>query len=245
MMSRVSSLPRRDLERLSAYIDGDLSPREARALEERLRDDKGLRQALAELRAVVGAVRQLPSLRPPRNFTLPADAVRRPSAAYPTLRFATLVASALFVLTTVVRAAPLRGFSLGAMAPAAPAAEMASEDALSLQAPAEPTAGKAMGTPEPGAQTGAVFATAEAPAESLALAPTEAAIAEAPAPTTCPECPEAMAMAPEAASGESERALPPAEIPPSPGEFPLAAAQWALGSAALVLLILTVRARLR
>ncbi len=245
MISPVSNLPERDLERLSAYLDGDLSPREVGALEARLRDDQGLRQSLAELRAVVGAVRRLPSLRPPRNFTLRPEAARRPSASYPVLRFATLVASALFVLTTVVRAAPLRGFSLGAMAPAAPAAEMAAEDSLSMQAPAEPTAGKAMGTPVTGAELGAVSATSEPAMESRTAAPTEAALAEAPAVTACPECPDALALAPEAASGEAEQTLRTVEIPPSSAGFPLAAAQWSLGLAALALLILTVRARRR
>src|SRR3990170_569135 len=69
-MSGPSRLSTRDLERLSAYLDGQLAPGEAAGLEARLQDDSALRETLEGLRQTKAALRSLPSLRPPRSFTL-------------------------------------------------------------------------------------------------------------------------------------------------------------------------------
>lgn len=67
----------RDLELLSAYLDGELSDREREALEQRLSRDARLRIALNELRDTVKLLHDLPRLKAPRDFTLdPADFAR-------------------------------------------------------------------------------------------------------------------------------------------------------------------------
>jgi hypothetical protein len=60
----------RDLELLSAYVDGALSDREKALLEQRLATDLALRAELATLRETVALLRDLPPLKAPRNFTL-------------------------------------------------------------------------------------------------------------------------------------------------------------------------------
>jgi len=61
---------------LSAYLDGELSPRRAREVERLLKESKGARRLLAELRAVSQDLRDLPRMRAPE---LLAEAVRRAS----------------------------------------------------------------------------------------------------------------------------------------------------------------------
>lgn len=94
-------LTERDLDLLSAYIDGTLSPTERAELEARLQTDAELRRELATLRATVDLVKGLPTLRAPRDFTLTPQMVRRPpriltSAAFSALSVAAAVM--LFVL---------------------------------------------------------------------------------------------------------------------------------------------------
>src|SRR3972149_6961149 len=101
-MSGPSRLSTRDLERLSATLDGQLAPGEAAGLEARLQDDSALRETLEGLRQTKAALRSLPSLRPPRSFTLTPQMVgirpRRP--AYPALRLATAIATVAFMIVT-------------------------------------------------------------------------------------------------------------------------------------------------
>jgi hypothetical protein len=119
----------RDLERLSAYLDGQLPPGETAGLEARLRQDEALGQTLEGLRQTRAALRSLPTLRPPRNFTLTPQmaGVRPRRPAYPALRLATAIATVAFLLVSGVDVL-IRGlgrFGFGAAAPAM------------LQAPAE------------------------------------------------------------------------------------------------------------
>lgn len=74
-MSELGSISAPDLERLSAYLDGELKPGEAAELEARLRQDARLRQALRELERTVEAVQLLPAAAPPRDFRLTAQMV--------------------------------------------------------------------------------------------------------------------------------------------------------------------------
>src|SRR3990172_1219271 len=83
----------RDLDRLSAYLDNQLSPAEKAGLEARLAGEPGLRSALTDLRVTVRLLRALPTVKPPRSFTLTAaqaEAVRRPRGLrlFPALRLA-------------------------------------------------------------------------------------------------------------------------------------------------------------
>jgi len=95
----------RDVEILSAYLDGQLSPSDSARLESRLSSDASLRVIMDDLRAARGLLRQLPQRRAPRNFRLtPKMAGIRPPEprAYPTLRFATVLATLLFLATFAI-----------------------------------------------------------------------------------------------------------------------------------------------
>jgi anti-sigma factor RsiW len=70
MATRPQTPSERDLELLSAYLDGELNDRERASLEKRLSQDSALRAALDGLRETVALVRSLPRLKAPRNFTL-------------------------------------------------------------------------------------------------------------------------------------------------------------------------------
>ncbi len=117
----------RDVELLSAYLDGQLSPSDSARLESRLSSDSNLRAVMDDLRAARGLLRQLPQRRAPRNFTLtPKMAGIKPPIprVYPTLRFATALATLLFVATFAINgfaptmtssfaAAPAPGYGYG------------------------------------------------------------------------------------------------------------------------------------
>ncbi len=109
----------RDVERLSAYLDGELSQAERARLESRLARDAGLSAALDELRATRALLRRTPRRRAPRSFILtPKMASLRPPLprAVPVLRWATAVATLLLFVTF---AGNLLGpIALGAQAPA-------------------------------------------------------------------------------------------------------------------------------
>ncbi len=119
-MSSLHHLSRRDLEALSAYLDGELRPAEARRLEARLHKEAQLRMALAELRSLREAVRALPVARPPRSLALTPEMVGRRSGArpYPALQLATALATAAFLVVSGANAILGRSFTLGARAPA-------------------------------------------------------------------------------------------------------------------------------
>jgi hypothetical protein len=65
----------RDYELLSAYLDDMLDAGERSALEQRLRQDPALQQELDALQDTIALIKQLPTLKAPRNFTLTADMV--------------------------------------------------------------------------------------------------------------------------------------------------------------------------
>ena len=103
MKKEVGRLPPRDLEALSVYLDGELTPRERVKLEARLEANPELRQALEELRLVAGALRELPQASPGRRFTLTPEMARR-RRRYPTMQLATALAGVAFLLTVGVDA---------------------------------------------------------------------------------------------------------------------------------------------
>ena len=148
----------RDLELLSAYLDGELNPSDSARLETRLKNEPGLVSVLDDLRAARTLLRKLPKRRAPRNFTLTRKMVGlNPPLprSYPVFRFATVVATLLFFFTfginalapQVMQAQPL-GFGGGGGGPgeselfsAAPAATeapaLAESSALAPEAPIE------------------------------------------------------------------------------------------------------------
>lgn len=99
MRNRVSG---RDWEMLSAYLDGELPPREQARLEDQLNTNSELRAALEELRRTRSLLRSQPLVNAPRNFTLNPEMVgKKPekyigSGLFPVLRLTSVLASLLF-----------------------------------------------------------------------------------------------------------------------------------------------------
>src|SRR3989304_2066623 len=81
---------RRFLDRLSAYIDRELSPGQAGALEAHLASCSACRRHLQELQATVLALRDLPQAQVPRSFALTPEQAARPAAPPPAPRPAAL-----------------------------------------------------------------------------------------------------------------------------------------------------------
>jgi hypothetical protein len=98
-MKELNQLSTRDLELLSAYIDGELSARGLARLLARLDREPGLKQALEEMKAVVQQLGSLPEAPLPRSFTLTPDAagIRSRPRAYPVFQLATALAAIAFV----------------------------------------------------------------------------------------------------------------------------------------------------
>ncbi|KPV50773.1 hypothetical protein SE17_25005, partial [Kouleothrix aurantiaca] len=132
-----------DLELLSAYIDGQLSGPERATLEQRLEREPALNAAIEDLRATVGLLRQLPPARPPRSFTLDAQAVApRRAWVFPWGQFASgLIAVALVVVFgfALTRTGGGGGSTAGAPA-AAPMEAAAMTAAPAAEATAAPAA---------------------------------------------------------------------------------------------------------
>jgi hypothetical protein len=108
----------RDVELLSAYLDGQLSPSDSVKLESRLASDPQLQASMDDLRTARGLLRQLPQRRVPRNFTLTPKmaGLKAPvPRVVPSLRFATVLAALLFMITIAVNGfAPLAASHLAA-----------------------------------------------------------------------------------------------------------------------------------
>jgi anti-sigma factor RsiW len=232
-LSRLGRLAPNDLESLSAYVDGVLSARAQAGLEARLQADPELRLAVAELRSVKASLAGLPQHRAPRNFTLrEADVGRRARRpALPYLRFATIVASALFILTTAVRSLSLPILQMAS----APAPLFAAE----VQGEMEPLIAGTQAGDELRAEAPAAAALEEGLADALAPVSTPT-----PAGTACPECATSLASA-TAETGVSSNEVAGEAGREAPAIAPLAAAQWLLALAAIALGLLTLRARRR
>ena len=95
----------RDIELLSSYLDGRLSPSDSARIEARLSSDPELGAAFNDLRAARGILRKLPSRKAPRNFTLTRQMVGlKPPLprSYSFFRFSTAFATILLTLTFAV-----------------------------------------------------------------------------------------------------------------------------------------------
>jgi len=150
---------RRDIELLSAYLDGQLKPSDSARLESRLKSDPELVAVMDDLRAARNLLRRLPQRRAPRNFTLTRKMVgQNPPLprAYPFLRFATTLATLLLFFTfglnflaPQLAAVPGVGFGGGGD----PSIDLYSESqAAEAPAAAEPPATQAPAATEPAAQ---------------------------------------------------------------------------------------------
>jgi hypothetical protein len=208
-MDAKRDLPRRDIELLSSYLDGELPAREAEKLEQRLRAEPGLRLALHELRQTVRLLRELPHVEPTRNYTLTAEMAglgSRPPA-YPVLSLATALAALAFFVVVGLDALSGRVLDTAREAQiAAPAAEKAAEvqdmaATETLDAELEQAAPTITAIQEAPMVSGEVQAEAEAEGEPPYATP-----------TFCEECPEALGA--EQPEEEQERAMSP---PPTEG----------------------------
>lgn len=109
----------REIEKLSAYLDGQLNEAESARLESRIKSDPELGSVLSDLRATRSLLRKLPARKAPRNFTLTRKMVGlKPPLprTYPLFRLATTFAAVLFLLSFSVNAlSPY--FTFGASTP--------------------------------------------------------------------------------------------------------------------------------
>lgn len=205
---------KKDIARLSAYVDGELSAREREQVELLLEKEPGFRQYLRELQMTRTLVSSLPEVKPPHSFTLTPEmaGVRERRRAYPALQLATAFAAIAFLITVGFDALLSGSFALGAMAPAyREAAEPAVSELQELQSRA---------------MENAVEGDAELPMEAPAMAPEQEGffadeLSESmatPAATTLP--PDALAekaAGAEIAESESmEEAAPAEELPVAP-----------------------------
>ncbi len=184
MNNRISS---RDWERLSAYLDGELSSGKRARLERRLARDADLQRALDDLRQMRQVLRSLPVVRARRNFTLTPDiaaAPRRSLAAvlYPAVSFVAAAASLLFI---VLLFRDVTGMRQPMMVAAPPVESLAEEVA--------PRAEEEMAAPE------AALDAAEAPQEKALPAEGESLPVATQAPPALDVSPTAQVVAPVAA----------------------------------------------
>lgn len=131
-MSKSGKISPRDVEAISAYLDGALSEQEKASLEARLEESSGLREELEACRRLRMAVRSLPARKAPRQFTLTtleARQARRFSFALPMFKYASLLS--IFLLVVVFAGEwVFRNFS-------APAAGLAPQSTDMRSMPAE------------------------------------------------------------------------------------------------------------
>lgn len=95
----------RDVEQLSALLDGTLSQGDVARLSARLERDSDLRQLYEELSQTRALLRKLPQRRAPRNFTLKRENVRVRAplpSLFPTFRLASGLATLLFVFSMAI-----------------------------------------------------------------------------------------------------------------------------------------------
>lgn len=174
---------RRDIELLSAYLDGELKPSDSTRLETRLKTNPELASVLNDLRAARTLLRRLPSRKAPRNFTLTRKMVgQNPPLprTYPIFRFLTAVASLLLFFSFAVNSMGPQlmsasnfgrgggGGEIESFAAEAPAMEQAA-----APAPEDPAAASGPGDMMPIAPTptGVADDTSNSGEPSVALAP--------------------------------------------------------------------------
>lgn len=142
----------REIEQLSAYLDGELNQADTTRLETRLKSDPELESALRDLRSARSILRKLPSRKAPRNFILTRQmAGLNPPLprSYPLVRFATVFAAILFLCSfTANTLAPMFTFSFGAAAPSIGMGDgAATEEAAAAEEPMQEMAPAATEAP--------------------------------------------------------------------------------------------------
>jgi hypothetical protein len=223
---------KRDIELLSAYLDGELKPSDSTKLEARLKSEPELASVLNDLRAARTLFRKLPSRKAPRNFTLTRKMVgQNPPLprTYPLFRYATAVATLLFFLT----------FGLNSFR-----SQMASQNAYGMGGggDVESFAAEAPAMEEPAATEAPAEEIAPVPAEPVlatntADAEEEPSVALAPQSTIMPSSEDSTSAmeTPSAKNGEAESGLA-QDQPQVSQEAPLVPSTWQIGLAVVALL---------
>ncbi len=156
----------RDIEQLSTYLDGQLSPSDSARIESRISTDPELASALHDIRSARGILRKLPARKAPRNFTLTRKMVGlKPPLprTFSFFRFSTAFATFLLMLTFAANSI-LPRVSFGAAAP------MAAQEAYGIGG-----GGSGGGCEEPclPALAAPDAAATESPSTSMEALPTE------------------------------------------------------------------------
>jgi hypothetical protein len=115
----MNQLSSRDIEQISAYLDGQLSRADAARLESRIQSDPEARSVYEGLRQSRAVLRQLPARRAPRNFRLTPKMVGiKPPLprVFPVFRLASALAAILFFLGYAFNLSAPLAASMGASA---------------------------------------------------------------------------------------------------------------------------------
>jgi hypothetical protein len=196
----------RDMEALSAYLDGQISPSERTRLEKRVQSDAALAAALQEFSQTRALLRRTPQRRAPRNFTLtPRMAGIRPPMPrlVPVFSWASAVAMLLVIFT--LGAGLVGRLSAGTAAPILAAA---------------PSGGIGGGPPAAATQAPALAA----PATAAPISPPPAPLRKSDQTLQATPTPEAMLFSvPEAAPTAPTQNTPPS---PAPEAQPKTAIPW-------------------
>lgn len=218
----------RDLERISASLDDELSQAEKARLELNLKQDSRLEGLQTELSQVRGLLRKLPARRAPRNFMLtPKMAGVRPPLprAFPFFRMVSALAALLFffVYAANISAPAFNSVRSAAPAPFLAMGEAADANPPAMQAAAAPQAeavSEQTATPELGRMAPAPVQSTELSSET-AILPSETQSVELPRAADVPGQPEAgvepgsLAKIMPAGPEQTQAAVIPAPIRPA------------------------------
>jgi anti-sigma factor RsiW len=215
-VKQMKDLKERDLKQLSAYLDGELNPKDASRLETRLEKEPLLRKALSELDKTRKLIGSLPEIRPPRSFALTPEMVgtSKKRSLYPLFRFATVVAVVAFAVLVGMDAFLRSGSGM------ARSADLVVQE-VEMAAKAEIEKIEQAVAADESSMTATSESTMETPQESLgveqpqASEPDETIVSggEAMGVTTTEESGNRLQLAPSGTSSPPSGVLP--EIPPS------------------------------
>jgi len=175
-----------DYDRLSAYLDNQLSLAEKAKLEARLNREPDLKATLEDLRMTVRALRALPVVKPPRHFTLTLAQARVSApprrVLFPVLRLATALAALAFVVVVAGDFATNLAAPAAAPAPAS-VAEKSAPPTVAGETEAVVQQAAPVATQAPAESVGATASSADTTTETGTPA---AAALVAPIPTAAP-----------------------------------------------------------
>jgi len=164
----------RDVEQLSAYLDGQLSKADAARLEGHLKTDPQLRSVYDDLRQARSLLGRLPARRAPRNFTLtPQMAGLKPPvpSAFPFFRLASVGAALLLVIGYAVNLSVPAAESIQTSAPMVAYGKGGGPSPIEQSSGLAPAATQAPGQDQTFAAPGSAASVSAAPASAPASAP--------------------------------------------------------------------------